>query len=516
MVYNNLFISIGTIIIDDIILADGQSSMGNLGGGALHAVMGMRVWTDKVGLVSIIGSDFPDSLSDKLSQYFDTSGFVIRSIPSPRAWQLFESDGKRNEVFRTSYDQMRDNLCKTYEFPKDYRTLDGVHLHCAPKDVPNWCDFLRTRGSPVIIWEPWDLFCIPENRDLFKSYVKQVDIVSPNIEEGYKLTGKSTPHQIAVELIKEGAKIVALRMGSQGSLVASVDGSMVDIPAYPINPIIDVTGAGNSYCGGFVYGYVKTNDFFQAGCYGATSASFSIQQFGGLFSLNNIDVQAQQRLSELLSTIQHNKYRSITFARQKVFDELASTWDQRSLPPDLQNKKSRIVDAGISASGMTILDIGTGTGGILPLIMDHFPACVVEVDISPMMLKQIQSKIKKAQKDNQEKIIHLICADGIKVPLDNESIDVVFCHNVLPHFPDISLAIKEFRRVLKPDGRLIVSHDINREVVNSIHSNHTGIILRKDIIPPLSNLIKIVEQDGWIKLDGEDSEEIYLLVVKKG
>ncbi len=55
-----MFFSIGSVIIDDIVLPDGQTRMGVLGGGAMHAAIGLRVWSDRVGLCAAVGRDFPE------------------------------------------------------------------------------------------------------------------------------------------------------------------------------------------------------------------------------------------------------------------------------------------------------------------------------------------------------------------------------------------------------------------------------------------------------------------------
>jgi len=117
MGYDKWFISIGSAIIDDIILPDGESRMATLGGGATHAVMGMRVWSQRVGLVSSIGDDFPPLLVKHMKKVFDVQGLVTRHIPTPRAWQLFEQDGTRNEVFRTKEEDMVTTLPLLEDFP---------------------------------------------------------------------------------------------------------------------------------------------------------------------------------------------------------------------------------------------------------------------------------------------------------------------------------------------------------------------------------------------------------------
>ena len=60
-----------------------------------------------------------------------------------------------------------------------------------------------------------------------------------------------------------------------------------------------LTGAGDSFCGGFSIGYAKTGDPHQAALYGTVSASFIIEAFGGLHGLNVSRARAQERLVKL-------------------------------------------------------------------------------------------------------------------------------------------------------------------------------------------------------------------------
>lgn len=293
------YFSIGNVIIDDIILPDGASRMGRLGGGAVHAVMGMRVWNKRVGLAAPVGADFASSrqLAD-LAGHFDLAGLKVRSQPTPRAWQLFETDGTRNEVFRTSFAEMLAICLSPSELPAFYDPPAGVHLHCSPQEVPLWVAALRQRGCELILWEPWDGFCIAENLAEFFRYAALVDVVSPNLDEARHLTGLQPPEQVLQALTAgPGARIAALRMGASGSLVADSSGNFFRIPAYPVAAPVDVTGAGNAYCGGFIVGLAESGSLQQAGWQGGVSASFALHQFGALYPLDGLAEEAGRRLA---------------------------------------------------------------------------------------------------------------------------------------------------------------------------------------------------------------------------
>jgi len=291
------YISIGYIIIDDIVLPDGTRKMGVLGGGATHALMGMRLWTDQVGLVSGIGKDYAGETLERLSDFFHTEGVKVEPrLKTPRAWQVFDKQGHRDETFQTDRKELKHLILKPAELIDFYPKVTGVHLQCKPENVLSWVPHLRRLGCGIILWEPWDEFCVPENQALFKENSIAVDIVSPNLREGRLLTGLEDPVDVVRQLNAYGAGVVALRMGEQGSLIATDRGDLINIRAYPVEEIIDVTGAGNAYCGGFIVGYDLTGDLRQAGWYGGVSASFALAQFGALYSLKGREEEAQNRL----------------------------------------------------------------------------------------------------------------------------------------------------------------------------------------------------------------------------
>lgn len=292
-----IFLSIGSIIIDDIILPDGAKKMGVLGGGLTHAAMGMRVWSDQIGLVSSVGGDFDHRQMSLLAAYFNVAGMqIFKHTPTPRAWQVFDADGTRHETFQTDFEEMQNCIPKPDQLPDEYSLIAGVHLHCPPQEVALWVPVLRNRGCQVILWEPWDEFCVPQNRDLFKLNCQQVEVVSPNLREARRLTERDDPKDIVGCLRDYGAKNVALRMAEAGSLVLDESGRMFSVPAYPVEKIVDVTGAGNAFCGGFVYGYANTGDGLRAGWYGSVSASLALHQFGALYPLDGLKDTAKARL----------------------------------------------------------------------------------------------------------------------------------------------------------------------------------------------------------------------------
>lgn len=295
-----MFLSIGSIVVDDIVLPDGRTRMGVLGGGATHAAMGMRVWSLRVGLLGTVGCDLPEADRRELARAVDVRGPDRPDAPSPRAWQLYETDGRRTHVDRTAPSHFMAMCPRPDEFPAEYAGAMGVRLECeAPDPLREWMARLRAAGCARILWEPWNTFCRPENRKLFDELAPVLDVVSPNLLQARRLTGLEDPRQILTALLAVGARVVVLRMGAAGSLVAGQVEVPVTVPAFPVAHVADVTGAGNAYCGGFLVGLAETGDLEQAGRYGAVSASFALEQFGAVLPFDGLRARAERRLCSL-------------------------------------------------------------------------------------------------------------------------------------------------------------------------------------------------------------------------
>ncbi len=277
------YVSLATVIIDDIVLPTGETRMGTLGGAGTHAVAGMRVWSDALGLCGAIGADCPPAIREHLAAYgVDLAGLIVRpDMPTARAWQIFEFDDHRTEIFRINLDAFRAAAPRPAEIPADWLLADGWHVQWGtPDDLVTLVARVRAvRANTRIFWEP-TFSQIGAGLDALRPCCPRVDVFSPNHEEAARLCSTSDVSAILDTLTDAGAPLVVLRMGKDGSVVRRAAGGRTwRIPAVPAR-VVDVTGAGNAYCGGFLVGLCETGDPFEAGLRGAVSASFAVEQFG--------------------------------------------------------------------------------------------------------------------------------------------------------------------------------------------------------------------------------------------
>jgi sugar/nucleoside kinase (ribokinase family) len=105
--------------------------------------------------------------------------------------------------------------------------------------------------------------------------------------------------QMAEALGNFGCEFVVVKRGVHGQMLYdSVSKKRWEIPAYPAR-LVDLTGAGDSYCGGFLAGYLKTFDPLRAALYGSVSASLTIEGSGAFHALDTLPGLAQARLDAL-------------------------------------------------------------------------------------------------------------------------------------------------------------------------------------------------------------------------
>ncbi len=267
------------VLVDDIVLPDGTTHMGVLGGGGIQTVFGMRAGSDRVGLVASVGTDWADPVYAWLAASgVDARGVQVRPEPTPRAWQLLEEDERRTQVWRVPPEAVRTHLALVPErVPPSYRRARGFHLGIHPHDFDlDFLGWLGQAGGVVSV----ETFCPAESpvpRARLEALFQVVHLFSANELEAVSLLGPLEPPALARSFLDLGASVVVLRLGQEGSLVGErASGRLLHIPAVPV-AVAHPIGAGNAYCGAFLAGWLHTGDLATAGVYGAAAASFLVE-----------------------------------------------------------------------------------------------------------------------------------------------------------------------------------------------------------------------------------------------
>ncbi|HEY1713645.1 MAG TPA: PfkB family carbohydrate kinase [Solirubrobacteraceae bacterium] len=253
-----------------------------LGGAATHFALAASLLHD-VRLVGPVGDDFGDAELAVLQ----TRGSNIDDVERVAGGKTFFWKGKYGWDLNT-----RETL----------DTQLNVFEHFAPKlsQASRDCDVLflaniqpglqlqvreQCAAARFVALDSMNLW-IDIARDELLQIIGQVDCLMLNDEELRQLTSKPNLISAAHEILEWGPSVVVAKQGEYGSALITKD-DFFALPAYPLHEVIDPTGAGDTFAGGFVGfiasqidGGVTTPVLRNAMAYGTAIASFNVERFG--------------------------------------------------------------------------------------------------------------------------------------------------------------------------------------------------------------------------------------------
>ncbi len=172
---------------------------------------------------------------------------------------------------------------------------------------------------------------------------------------------------------------------------------------------------------------------------------------------------------------------------------------------DVGPRLERIVVAAALNSRSRVLDVGTGTGALLPHILGRRPARIEAVDLSSEMLRHAEERYGSGVNFRQ--------ADFVDVPGES-AFDVIFFNAVFWNLFDRRRALAHAAHLLAPGGRMIISHPMGKLFVRRLREDNPD-LLRDDPVDD-SLLVDAIEHHGFQIVERVDDQHLYLLVARLG
>ena len=195
-------------------------------------------------------------------------------------------------------------------------------------------------------------------------------------------------------------------------------------------------------------------------------------------------------------------------SQSNLFDRRASDWEKVHYPPHVRQRLEALVKEFEVRPGERVLDVGTGTGVLIPYLCREVGASgqILAVDLSFQMLRQAN---RKPRRDTDI----IVQADVHFLPFANEMVDRVICFAAFPHFRDKAKALRELSRVLRHDGILIIAHLLSREELAKHHSAHPDVA--RDTLPDSRRMRSLFMNAGLFPLEIVNKPGKYLAKGKK-
>ena len=269
----------GTVALDNIKTSRGHHRA-LLGGSAAHFSMSARLFT-KVHLVGIVGEDFPS----KHIQFLRRKGIDITSLITRKGksfqWHGEYKDHDLNTAI-TLATEIGVLLNYRPQIAFHQRRLPNVFLANIDPDIQ--LQLLRLMARPKLIGLDSMNLWIARKKKALRILMTKINLFVLNDGEARQLVGENNLIKAAKALRKMGPQLIVIKKGEHGVLFYC-DRFMFTFPAYPVEHVVDPTGAGDTFAGGLMgylskTGKVNESTLRQAVIYATTIASFNVEGFG--------------------------------------------------------------------------------------------------------------------------------------------------------------------------------------------------------------------------------------------
>ena len=303
---------VGSVAFDSIETPHGKVQK-CLGGAATHFSLAASYFTD-VRVIGVVGEDFGPAEE----AVFTNRGIDIRGIeraPGLSFHWTGEYSGHMNEAKTLGTDL---NVFATFEpkIPEAYQ--DSEYLFLANID-PKLQSRVRSQMPNVkMVCGDTMNYWIADHRAALDEVLKVLDVLLINDGEARMLSGEHNTVRAAEKILSTGPKSLVIKHGEYGATAFFGDRSFKSMdtavmpfraPALPLAEVVDPTGAGDSFAGGF-YGYIASQPvltpavFRRALFYGGVMGSFAVERFG-TERLQNVRWQEIEDRFKLFKEISH-------------------------------------------------------------------------------------------------------------------------------------------------------------------------------------------------------------------
>ncbi|MDR2431341.1 MAG: PfkB family carbohydrate kinase [Candidatus Margulisbacteria bacterium] len=298
----------GTVAYDSLRTPGGERAK-ILGGSAMHAGVAASLLVQS-RLLSVVGGDFaPEHLDFLSGRGIDLSGVKIIPEGKTFAWSgFYEKDLEQAHSLRTDL-----NVLNVFDarLPENY--LNSEYVFLGNIDPELQLKILAQLPERKFAALDTMNFWIDGRKTVLLKAIAEADLLFINDAELRQLTGEPNLPRAARSLLGGRLKYVALKKGENGALLIGAE-SIAVAPAFPLADVLDPTGAGDSFAGGFMSWVslrgTEADQLRAALVYGTLAASFNVQGFGceRLAQVSPADIKTRYNEYKMLTSAPELNY----------------------------------------------------------------------------------------------------------------------------------------------------------------------------------------------------------------
>jgi len=192
------------------------------------------------------------------------------------------------------------------------------------------------------------------------------------------------------------------------------------------------------------------------------------------------------------------------------FDKTAETWDQRFHTHKLSKFLEKLVPQFGIEAGQKVLDVGTGTGILVPYLTKAVgpEGSVTAIDFSEKMVQKCK------EKHGHLRNFTVKVGNIEEATFPPEHFDAVVCFGVFPHLDNKPKALKNINRILKTGSTLVIAHALSSEELK-LHHNKASSAVVHDMLPEMPEMKQLLEQTGFTEISIKDEPGLYLCTARK-
>ncbi len=289
---------VGSVALDTVQTPSGRREE-VLGGSAAYFSVACSYFAP-VRLVGVVGEDYPVSAIEIFqARKVDLEGLETRPGKTFRWGGSYENDLNQATTEFTALNVFEDFRPR---IPPSHRDSEFVFLaNIDPELQLNVLD--QVRGPKLVAGDTMNLW-IDLKRDRLLEVVKRLGLLLINDGEARQLSGRKGLPAAARVLLDAGPPRVLIKKGEHGAILYAAD-DIFALPALPIEEVVDPTGAGDAFAGGFIgflarQGELSAENFRRAVVYGSVMASFAVSDF----SLNRLTGLSEDDIETRFSEFQ--------------------------------------------------------------------------------------------------------------------------------------------------------------------------------------------------------------------